>query len=250
MARYEEADWAPQQIGDQRAPGEHRTLAEKAFSSLHEAILTGALKPGERLPIEEVAELLGMSPMPVREAVRRLDLLGLVQNIPHKGARVTELSMEDLSEIYALRLILEPLAVYRAAEVFDQADLQRAQTALDVMNAAPDGSPDTWRSHSAFHLCLYGAAGSSWLMRLIQPLWESSERYRLAIVVKPKVAHRRNEHERLLKACVDHEPARAAYELYNHLAITANAQAKAMGGDHLFAILEGGSWRPAPAEVS
>lgn len=250
MAKYDEADWATQQIGDQPAPGEHRTLAEKAFSSLHQAILTGALKPGERLPIEEVAESLGMSPMPVREAVRRLDLLGLVQNIPHKGARVTGLSVEDLSEIYELRLALEPLAVYRAAEVFTDVDSERAQAMLDVLNSAPDGSAETWRAHSAFHLGLYAVGGSRWLMRLIQPLWESNERYRLAIAEKSKVGRRRHEHESILRACAEHDPSRAAYELYNHLATTANAEAKAMGGSHLFTILEGDGWRPLPVPVS
>ena len=249
MARYEDVRWAPPGIGDRRAPGEHRTLAEKAFSSLQQAILTGELKPGERLPIEEVAASLGMSPMPVREAVRRLDLLGLVQNVPHKGATVTELSTEDLNEIYELRLMLEPLAVYRAAAVFKEADRELAQTTLDVMNAARDGSADVWRAHSAFHLGLYAVAGSSWLMRLIQPLWESNERYRFAIAAKSKVIHRRYEHEHLLQACVDHDPSRAAYELYNHLATTANAEAKVMGGGHLFAVLEGGAWQPVPLSV-
>jgi DNA-binding GntR family transcriptional regulator len=56
----------------------HRTLAEKAFDTLHQAIITGRLRPGTRLPIEELAEVLEMSPMPIREAVRRLDGAGLV----------------------------------------------------------------------------------------------------------------------------------------------------------------------------
>jgi DNA-binding GntR family transcriptional regulator len=74
-------------------PRGHRTLAEKAYESLHAAIITGRLRPGARLPIEELAEHLDMSPMPIREAVRRLDAVGLVENIPHRGARVTELSV-------------------------------------------------------------------------------------------------------------------------------------------------------------
>ena len=65
--------------------GGHRTLAEKAFEALHAAIITGRLRPGTRLPIEELAEHLAMSPMPIREAVRRLDALGLVENIPIAG---------------------------------------------------------------------------------------------------------------------------------------------------------------------
>src|SRR5450432_2950146 len=97
----------------------HRTLAEKAFETLHIAIVTGRLRPGARLPIEELAGVLEMSPMPIREAVRRLDADGLVENIPHRGARVTELSVTDLEEVYEARLALESLAIRRAAERFD-----------------------------------------------------------------------------------------------------------------------------------
>src|ERR1700691_3303545 len=84
----------------------HRTLAEKAFETLHAAIITARLRVGTRLPIEELAQLLRMSPMPIREAVRRLDAAGLVENIPHRGARVTELSITDLSEVFEARLAL------------------------------------------------------------------------------------------------------------------------------------------------
>src|SRR5690242_12418842 len=95
--------------------GGHRTLAEKAFDALHGAIISGELEPGARLPIEDLAEVLKMSPMPIREAVRRLDAAGLVENIPHRGARVTELSLTDLVEVYDARLALRPLTVERAA---------------------------------------------------------------------------------------------------------------------------------------
>src|ERR1700759_4944316 len=98
--------------------GGHRTLAERAFGTLHTAIITGRLRPGARLPIEELAELLQMSPMPIREALRRLDAAGLVDNVPHRGARVTELSINDLEEVYEARLALETLAIRRAAERF------------------------------------------------------------------------------------------------------------------------------------
>ena len=83
-------------LADEGSSRGHRTLAEKAFETLHWAIITGRLRPGTRLPIEELAEVLDMSPMPIREAVRRLDAAGLVENIPHRGARVTELSVVDL----------------------------------------------------------------------------------------------------------------------------------------------------------
>src|SRR6201985_261804 len=106
-------------LGTGGAPSRgHRTLAEKAYETLHTAIITGALRPGARLPIEELAEHLDMSPMPIREAVRRLDAVGLVDNVPPRGARVTELSVTELGEVYEVRISLETLAIRRAAARF------------------------------------------------------------------------------------------------------------------------------------
>jgi DNA-binding GntR family transcriptional regulator len=217
------------------APGGHRTLAEKAFGALHEAILTGRLRPGRRLPIEELAEVLDMSAMPIREAVRRLDAAGLVENIPHRGARVTELSIDDLAEVYEARLALEPLTVRRAAERFTDETTAVAAERLAALNGLPDdNSAATWAAHTAFHFCLYEAAGSNWFLRLIRPLWETSERYRLAAPVKRKLATRRGEHEAILQACIDHDGDRAALALHDHLAMTANVVSNAMGGKELF----------------
>src|SRR5579862_6176697 len=149
----------------------HRTLADRAFAALHDAIVAGDLAPGERLPIEELGEALGMSAMPIREALRRLDAAGLVENIPHRGARVTQLSIADLAEVYEARLALEPLAVRRAAERFTAGHAARAGERLAALNALPDdNSSETWAAHTAFHFALYDAAESAWLTRLIGPL--------------------------------------------------------------------------------
>ena len=76
---------------------------------------------------------------------------------------------------------------------------------------------------------------SRWLVRLIGPLWESSERYRFAILpVQRTVDERRAEHERILDACIEHKPAAAARELHDHLATTANLIATQMGDGELF----------------
>jgi DNA-binding GntR family transcriptional regulator len=228
----------------------HRTLAEKAFISLQEAILTGSLSPGERIPIEDLASALEMSPMPVREAIRRLDALGLVENIPHKGARVTELSIEDLREIYEARLSLEPLAIARAAERFTPEDEARARELLAVMRSSQNVSAALWRAHSELHMSLYRASGSSWLVRLIQPLWESSERYRLAMGTAISSTRRVRPHEVLVQACARHEPERAAFELNNHLIATANGLASQLGSGPLFSLAEGGRLTPHAMRLS
>jgi DNA-binding GntR family transcriptional regulator len=215
----------------------HRTLAEKAFDTLHTAIITGQLRPGTRLPIEELAEVLEMSPMPIREAVRRLDSAGLVENIPHRGARVTELSITDLAEVVDARLALEVLAIRRAAERFDEAHERQARECLIALNSLPDdNSAATSAAHAAFHFALHEAADSAWLMRLIRPVWETSERYCLEVPSCRQLVGRRHEHEAILGACVAHDPDRAAISLYDHRATTANSIAVTMGGEKLFAL--------------
>jgi DNA-binding GntR family transcriptional regulator len=229
-----------QKLSALRPAGGHRTLAERAFATLHEAIVTGVLTPGERLPIEDLAEVLEMSPMPIREALRLLDSVGLVENIPHRGARVTELSIDDLREVYEARLALEPLAVRHAAENFTDEDASRATDALaaHVKASRQRDLGRIWSTHTAFHFALYDAAKSRWMSRLIRPLWESSERYRFAMLpVRMNLDKRRSEHELILQACVGHDAPAAARELHNHLARTANLIANQMAGADLFELL-------------
>ncbi len=221
-------------------PDGYRTLSEKAFAALHAAVLSGTLAPGRRLPITELALALDMSPMPVREALRHLSAVGLVENIPHRGARVTELSVDDLCAVYEARLALEPLAVLKAAERFTDELEARAGAELRRLDAAyRDDDPDeAWSAHTSFHFTLYGAAPSGWLERLIRPLWESSERYRRVSAVGRGLQERSDEHQAVLRACVAGDGAAAAAALHNHLARTANLLAGELGAGEIFALVD------------
>lgn len=221
----------------------HRTLAEQAFATVHQAIVTGTLEPGERLPIEELAEVMEMSPMPIREALRRLDAAGMVEHVPHRGARVTELSIEDLHEVYTARLQLEPIAVLEAAERFTDSEVEAATEALETYRDAVDSKhlADAWNAHTELHFSFYRPSGNRWLIRLITPLWETSERYRHASgSIEWRLEERHREHEQIVNACVQHEGEQAAVELHNHLVRSANYIAKQMGGERLFEEIEVG----------
>jgi DNA-binding GntR family transcriptional regulator len=214
----------------------HRTLAEKAYETLHTAIITGALRPGARLPIEDLAEYLEMSPMPIREAVRRLDAVGLVENVPHRGARVMELSVTELAEVYEVRLALEVPAIRHAAERFSEARAEHAAEVLSQLEAmADDASVATSEAHARFHFALYDAAQSAWLLRVIRPTWQVCERYALEWPQVRRLADRAAEHREILAACEAHDPDRAARALREHLATTANSLAAAMGAQPLYA---------------
>jgi DNA-binding GntR family transcriptional regulator len=203
--------------------------------------MSGALAPGERLRIEALAAALGMSHLPIREAIRRLESVGLAEHIPHRGGRVTELSLSDLGSLYEARLLLEPELVARAAERFGAPDAELARACLDRQAAAEGRGEirDVWNAHTGFHFSLYRPSGSSWLLRLVAPLWESSQRYRLTMPPlnsERRRAEAQSEHEQILAACSEHDGERARLLLHDHLAKTANLIVQEMGGDSVFAL--------------
>jgi DNA-binding GntR family transcriptional regulator len=215
----------------------HRTLAERAVADLQESILRGELPPGAPLRLEALAKALEMSAMPIREAIRELERLGLAEHVPHRGARVAQLTVEDLRDTYEARLALESLAVRHAAERAGADDVAIARRLLEEHLAAYRiGDAARGRTlHAEFHFALYAASGSQWLPRLIRPLWENSERYRLASLQAGRsLERRRSEHQRIVDAIAAHDPAAAEDALRAHLVLTANLVAKRMGQGQLF----------------
>jgi DNA-binding GntR family transcriptional regulator len=224
---------AGQVLGD-----EERTLSARAFAVLRDAILSGTIAPGARLDIQMLASQLQMSPMPIREAVRQLDAVGLAEHVPHRGARVAGLSVEDLREVYAARFALEAWAVSGAADRFADADAERAAASLSHSVRARRDSDHaaSWKADADFHFALYQAAGSAWLLRLIGPLWSTSERYRrLSLSPERDFTERHQEHMSILEACISRDGELAARRLGTHLARSANRLATALGGSALFA---------------
>src|SRR3954468_23051672 len=111
-------------------------MAEAALERLREAIILGELTPGTPLGLEDLARQLGMSISPIREAVRQLEALGLAEHVPHHGAKVMALDVEELRELFSIRLALESMAVRRAAELFAEDDAQAARAHLGVYDEA------------------------------------------------------------------------------------------------------------------
>jgi len=211
-------------------------MAEAALAELQDSILSGDLPAGSPLRLEELAARLGMSISPVREAVRRLESLGLAVHVPHRGARVSELALDDLRDTYEVRLVLEPLAVRRGAERFSGRDAEAARAQLaEYAEAHERGDLRAARdAHAGFHFTLYRASGSEWLLRLIHPAWENCERYRAISLQRRSASEAEGEHLRILDACIEHDPERAAAELTRHLSATANLAARQLGAEELF----------------
>jgi DNA-binding GntR family transcriptional regulator len=216
----------------------HRTMAEAALERLREAIIMGELTPGTPLRLEDLARQLGMSISPIREAVRQLEALGLAEHVPHHGAKVMRLDVEELRELFAIRLALEGMTVRRAAELFEKTDARGARehlTAYDEARRRGDIRAAV-RAHGAFHFAIYEAARSSWLTRLIRPAWDSCERYRPVLLAKGALQDRHEELDvELLEACIAHDPVRAAKALHDHLELAADIYAVELEGRSIFA---------------
>jgi len=216
---------------------EHQTMAEAALEQLRKAIIHGELAPGMPLPVGEVARVLGMSSSPVREALGTLMALGLVERIPHHGARVAALDIEELRGVFSIRLTLESMALQQAAAHFDAADAERAGEQLASCEAARRRGDvrSAVEAHAGFHEALYEAAGSRWLMRLIRPVWDSCERYRPALLAAGELQDRHEALDReLLAACRSHEPRQAAAILRTHLDLATEFYAAELQGRSVF----------------
>lgn len=197
-----------------------QTAGDQAEEALFQAIMQGQIPPGAPLRLQELASALGMSIMPVREALRRLESLGLVEIIAHKGAWVRPLTRVDLYDTYFTRLHLECLAMRAAAERFTAADAEAARGALEDHVAARQIGDQVGarNAHERFHFAMYRACGSDWLVRSIQPAWRNSERYRVESMRNPEhVARRQQEHAEMLAALEAHDPVAAVTLLASHL---------------------------------
>jgi DNA-binding GntR family transcriptional regulator len=179
-----------------------------------------------------------MSISPIREAVRQLEALGLAEHVPHHGAKVMALDVEELRELFSIRLALESMALKRAAELFESGDADTARGHLASYDDARKRGDirAAVRAHGLFHFALYEAARSPWLVRLIRPAWDSCERYRPVLFAKGAVQDRHEEiDQEMLAACESRDGERAAAALHEHLGAAADIYAVELKGRSIFA---------------
>jgi DNA-binding GntR family transcriptional regulator len=196
---------------------------DRVQQALRERILSGEYPPGSRLILSKLAEEHGMSFIPIREALHRLESERLVRFARNRGATVTELSMADMRDIYETRLVLEDRAIRAAMQLLDAKHLEPADVALQDMAAefANGDARAAYAAHQRFHFALYEPAGSPWTMHLIQLLWNSAERYlRLAASVRPDPRAFVAEHATILEAVRRGDAEEAAARLAANLRTT------------------------------
>ena len=184
---------------------------------LRRAIRSGKLAPGLQLKQDELAERFGMSRIPVREALRQLEVEGYVTIHPNRGAVVAELSLDEVVELMEIRTALECHALRLAIPQMSDLDLETAEGILRAYDEAPE--PETWGEMNwAFHVTLYAPCDRPKLLAMIEANYGHVSRFIRGLVSRTVGKERpQHEHYQLLGACRKGDVDRALYLLGEHI---------------------------------
>ena len=199
---------------------EYLPLRDVVFKTLREAILKGDLAPGERLMEIKLANQLGVSRTPIREAIRKLELEGLVVMVPRKGAEVAKITEKDLREVLEVRASLEELAISLACERITDEKIAELKDALEQFRTVIKGKDVTKIAQMdvAFHDVIFEATQNARLVQMVNNLREQMYRYRLEYL-KDFSTHSRldEEHVKIFEAVSARDIERATALIREHI---------------------------------
>ncbi|HZK86694.1 MAG TPA: GntR family transcriptional regulator [Syntrophomonas sp.] len=181
----------------------YKPLRELVLEAIREAIKNGSLQPRERLMEIQLADELGVSRTPVREALRKLELEGFIVMVPRKGAYVSDLTMKDVADVFEIRAALEGLAAALAAERITEEELETMERLLVEKGEAInlDDIGKLVAVDTKFHEAMYQASRNERLSAIISNLREQIQRFRLTSLSIPgRKEDSLREHRNLLEA--------------------------------------------------
>lgn len=205
-------------------------LADRVFNEIEQAILDGSLSPGENLTELRLSAELGVSRTPVREALRQLDLEGLIRNVPNKGAVVVGISEQDIADIYDIRISLEGLAARRAAVNATEEEISHMRTLLELQEffSGKNDAVQVRQLDSSFHASIYDSCRSRTLRHTLAQFGNYVRRAReLSVRTEGRSAASVAEHRRILEAISARDGDAAEAAAREHLqnakqSVTAN----------------------------
>ena len=205
------------------------TKSDLAYTRVRGLILSGELAPGAVLPQAALAQTIGISTTPLREALRRLKQEGLVELDAHRDARVRPLDADEARDLLELRGSLEPLAASLAAlrRTDDElADVRAALDGLEGLSSRPSASE--LESHHRFHAAIHRASHNALLAEILDGLWVKTDRYRRHGLEAGRSEEERNsratEHRLLFEAVRDSDPDAAAELMRRHVETSLGAR--------------------------
>lgn len=153
------------------------SLVDQVRSEVRRAVTNGVLRPGDVFSITKLAADLGVSHIPVREALRGLESEGLIVLRPARSAMVRPLDVTDVKGIYRLRKLIEPHLASESISKLTEADFDRLDYLLTVIGDPEATTDEEMSAHEEFHLTLVGPAASQWDHRVLEFLWNANRRY-------------------------------------------------------------------------
>ena len=198
----------------------YKPLREVVYETLREAIRNGALTPGERLMEIQLAEELGVSRTPVREAIRKLELERFVVMLPRRGTYVANLSLKDINEVFEIRAALDALAAGLAAERITEEELEQMERLLvEIADCIEQhNNQKIVEADEAFHDILYRASRNERLVGIICNLREQFTRFRSVSINYPgRLQNTLEEHRQLVEAIAQRNPEAAQQKAREHI---------------------------------
>ncbi len=199
---------------------EYLPLRDVVFNTLRQAILRGELKPGERLMEIQLANKLGVSRTPIREAIRKLELEGLVLMIPRKGAEVADISEKSLRDVLEVRKALEELAVKLTCDKIKSAQIRELRQAAEEFRRTLKSNDITQIAEAdvRFHDVLYEATDNQKLVQLLNNLREQMYRYRIEYLKRQEAYPQLlTEHEEIIRRIENREKDEAVEIVCKHI---------------------------------
>jgi DNA-binding GntR family transcriptional regulator len=204
---------------------EHKTLSEAVLDALRELIFTGQLRAGDRLFEDRLAERLGVSRNPVREAIHAMAATGLVEIVPRKGAYVATFNREDVEGIQEVRRVLERWVVATAAARHDDHDIAAIDRCIEVgraASAAGDATAAT-TAHQEFHRAIEQATKNPFVALAMAPLRQRTDLI-FSVLANRRDSHETwDEHERIRDAIARRDPLEASSLIDAHITATLRA---------------------------
>ena len=208
---------------DTKESGDKYSLRGKVYDRIREDILNGVYKEHEELKEATLGKMMDVSRTPVREALRQLELEGLVEIIPNKGARVTGITKKDIEDIYQIRYLLEGLSARWATEHVTEELIDKMEETLYLteFHAKKGNFMQVFELDSQFHELMYAASGSKMLNHILSDFHMYVTRMRKSILSSDsRSKNSTEEHRAILEAIKERDPDKAQQCAHDHVKST------------------------------
>lgn len=211
------------------------TLPMQVLNKLMDWIMDGKLKMGEKLNTEELARQLGVSRMPIREALKSLEKMGLAESIPYVGVKLVSLEQEDVLQIYLMRQLLEPLAAGEACKKITEEQIHKLEEIhkeyIPIVEADEIDAKKLYLQNRKFHFAIYSISEMDRVCAMIESLWDTLSFFKLIYgrdVIKNTNGAKNMiaEHQGYIDALKDRDAERLKKSLYDTLGVRIDGISK------------------------